>query len=164
MDLICFSHLRWNPLYQRPQQLLMRFAKDYRIFYIEEADYRPGAETPQLEHDHAAENILVIRPLLPEGTSEKESVCLLQLLLVEMFEAFSIHPDIFWYYTPMALMFTKGFTPELTVYDCMDEMTSVKLAPSVMSMMEKQLFRTADMVFTGGIKNEIAQAPVLLTA
>ena len=36
MDLICFSHLRWNFVYQRPQHLLSRFAKQRRVFYIEE--------------------------------------------------------------------------------------------------------------------------------
>ncbi len=36
MDLICFCHLRWNFVYQRPQHLLSRFAKNYRVFYVEE--------------------------------------------------------------------------------------------------------------------------------
>ncbi|WP_232373236.1 hypothetical protein [Pinibacter aurantiacus] len=36
MDIICFSHLRWNFVFQRPQHLLGRMAKQYRVFYIEE--------------------------------------------------------------------------------------------------------------------------------
>ena len=35
-DLVCFSHLRWNFVFQRPQHLLSRFAKDFRVFFIEE--------------------------------------------------------------------------------------------------------------------------------
>ena len=35
-DLICFSHLRWNFVFQRPQHLLTRCAGERRVFYVEE--------------------------------------------------------------------------------------------------------------------------------
>ena len=38
-DLICFCHLRWNFVYQRPQHLLTRFAKHGRVFVFEEPIY-----------------------------------------------------------------------------------------------------------------------------
>ena len=38
--LLVFSHLRWNFVYQRPQHLLARLGRDYRVFYIEEPDAR----------------------------------------------------------------------------------------------------------------------------
>ena len=31
-DLVCFSHLRWDFVYQRPQHLLTRCARDRRVF------------------------------------------------------------------------------------------------------------------------------------
>ena len=34
--LIVFSHLRWDFVYQRPQHLMSRLARHYRIFFIEE--------------------------------------------------------------------------------------------------------------------------------
>src|SRR3954452_12381763 len=34
--LICFSHLRWNFVYQRPQHLMVRAAKHYDVTYFEE--------------------------------------------------------------------------------------------------------------------------------
>src|SRR5262245_59019400 len=34
--LVCFSHLRWSFVYQRPQHLMTRLARDYRVFYVEE--------------------------------------------------------------------------------------------------------------------------------
>src|SRR5688572_9091379 len=34
--LVCFSHLRWNFVYQRPQHLMSRFVRDYRVFFVEE--------------------------------------------------------------------------------------------------------------------------------
>ena len=45
MDLVCFSHLRWNFVFQRPQHLLSRFAKTYRVFYIEETEYFASADS-----------------------------------------------------------------------------------------------------------------------
>jgi len=35
-DVICFSHLRWNFVFQRPQHLLSRCARDRRVFFVEE--------------------------------------------------------------------------------------------------------------------------------
>ena len=49
-DLVCFSHLRWDFVYQRPQHLLSRAAQSRRVFFVEEPHYdacarlwRPGA-------------------------------------------------------------------------------------------------------------------------
>ena len=36
LDLLCFSHLRWDFVFQRPQHLMTRFARERRVFYIEE--------------------------------------------------------------------------------------------------------------------------------
>ena len=33
---VCFSHLRWDFVYQRPQHLLSRFAKHSPLFFVEE--------------------------------------------------------------------------------------------------------------------------------
>ena len=35
-DLIVFSHLRWDFVWQRPQHLLSRLAAERRVFFIEE--------------------------------------------------------------------------------------------------------------------------------
>src|SRR5678815_135389 len=34
--LVCFSHLRWNFVFQRPQHLMSRFARDMAVIYWEE--------------------------------------------------------------------------------------------------------------------------------
>jgi len=39
-DMICFSHLRWGFVFQRPQHLMSRFARDRRVFFFEEPEYR----------------------------------------------------------------------------------------------------------------------------
>jgi hypothetical protein len=46
-DVICFSHLRWDFVFQRPQHLMTRFARTHRVFFIEEPVFDAG--TPSLE-------------------------------------------------------------------------------------------------------------------
>lgn len=41
--LVCFSHLRWDFVWQRPQHLLSRAAKHYNVLIIEEPIFKPGA-------------------------------------------------------------------------------------------------------------------------
>lgn len=41
-DLVCFSHLRWDFVYQRPQHLLTRCARDRRVFFVEEPVFCNG--------------------------------------------------------------------------------------------------------------------------
>lgn len=149
MDLICFSHLRWNFVYQRPQHLLTRFAKKYRVFYLEEPVFENRTNS-FFESRTIIDNLQVITPHLPEGLGEKEIVGIQQALLIDIFEEYNIHPNIFWFYTPMALPITKGFSPDLTIYDCMDELSNFKFAPPALKSLEKELFAKADLVFTGG--------------
>src|ERR671913_115444 len=51
IDLICFSHLRWAFVYQRPQHLLSRFAKHTRVFYVEEPIFA-DEEKLSIEHNN----------------------------------------------------------------------------------------------------------------
>src|SRR5690349_17663428 len=48
-DLICFSHLRWGFVWQRPQHLMSRFARQRRVYFVEEPEYKDAAGLPRLE-------------------------------------------------------------------------------------------------------------------
>ncbi len=50
----------------------------------------------------------------------------------------------------MALRFSGHWEPEITVYDCMDELSAFLGAPRELLDWECELFRRADVVFTGG--------------
>lgn len=150
MDLVCFSHLRWNFVYQRPQHLLTRFSKHYRIFYIEEPILEQR-NSDFLQVNNPENNIWIVTPHLPEGVYNEEEIQNRQkLLLKSFFNDLNIQKYIFWYYTPMALGIGSAFKPELVVYDCMDELSNFKFAPPVLKTREKELFEQADIVFTGG--------------
>ena len=53
-------------------------------------------------------------------------------------------------YTPMALKFTHRLLPSAIIYDCMDELSAFAGAPPELTDLERELFRQADVVFTGG--------------
>ena len=148
MDIICYSHLRWNFVYQRPQHLLSRFARQFRVFFIEEPLY--DTEKPYLDNSLSREGVWIIVPHLQPGTNEKDTVLVQQELLKEFFDYFRISQYIFWYCTPMALAISQSFSPLLTIYDCMDELSAFKNAPSRLKELEVILMKKADLVFTGG--------------
>ncbi len=150
-DLLCFSHLRWHFVTQRPQHLLTRAARTRRVFFWEEpwwdADDN-GDGTPTLEAMPEGENLWVLRPHLPRAGNADE---MLRILLNHFMADQHIDSYIRWYYTPMMLSFTQHLAPEATIYDCMDELSGFLFAPPELQEREQQLFAAADVVFTGGM-------------
>lgn len=148
-DLVCFSHLRWDFVYQRPQHLLTRCARERRVFFVEEPVY--DTSSMRLEMREADAGVRVVVPHLPDGLRSEIAInAVMQEMLRQMFFDHDILEYVFWYYTPMALSFTHHFKPLASVYDCMDELSAFKDADSKLPLLEKQLFRKVDLVFTGG--------------
>ena len=147
MDLICFSHLRWDFVYQRPQHLMSRCARERRVFFIEEAQVSDGPARMEVKEDSSG--VLVVKPFLPSGLNQEEIETAMQEL-VDRFFAEEIKEYILWYYTPMALNFSRHLRPALTIYDCMDELSLFKGAPAKLQELEKELISRADLIFTGG--------------
>lgn len=148
-DLVCLSHLRWDFVYQRPQHLLSRFARERRVFFIEEPLF--DATTPSLEISRRSSGVWIVAPHLPVGLNEAEVAALQQALLQdELFLEHAINDYLLWYYTPMALSFTRHLEPLAVVYDCMDELSAFKNAPASLKQRECELLERADLVFTGG--------------
>jgi glycosyltransferase involved in cell wall biosynthesis len=146
-DLICFSHLRWNFVYQRPQHLLNRATKNYRVWFIEEPIW---GEQMKLTRCHQTDRLTVLVPHLPHGTKPAEAIRLQRQLIDTFMANERINNFIAWYYTPMALLFSDHLTPRLTVYDCMDELSAFWGAPPQLLEEEKRLMEQANIVFTGG--------------
>ncbi|MBC3789946.1 glycosyltransferase family 1 protein [Spirosoma utsteinense] len=146
-DLICFSHLRWNFVYQRPQHLLERATKHYRVWFIEEPMW--GNEL-KMSTCQQADGLTVLVPHLPNGTSPEAALALQRQLIDAFIQRERISDFVAWYYTPMAMLFTDHLKPRLTIYDCMDELSAFWGAPPQLLEQEKKLMQRADLVFTGG--------------
>ena len=148
-DLVCFSHLRWDFVYQRPQHLLSRCAKSRRVFFVEEPIFGNGAVRAEMRQTD--EGVHVVVPHLPDGLrSEVATTAVLKDLVHRIFLDQAIREYVFWYYTPAALTVTNHFAPIASVYDCMDELSAFKGADPRLPELEKELFKRVDLVFTGG--------------
>jgi UDP-galactopyranose mutase len=152
-NLICLSHLRWNFVYQRPQHLMSRCARDRRVFFIEEPIF-DECEPHLTVKVHIAPKdgagLWVVVPHLPAELSNEKRTETLNLLIQQLLLDYEIHSYILWYYTPEALPFTRYLNPQAIIYDCMDELSLFKNANPQLRDLETELFSRADLVFTGG--------------
>ncbi|TVZ48705.1 UDP-galactopyranose mutase [Azospirillum brasilense] len=147
--LICFSHLRWSFVYQRPQHLMSRFARDHRVLFVEEPIHN---DTPEPWLDvREDEGVLVLVPRLPAGMDGEAAVTAQRQLLDRYLAEEGVTDPILWYYTPMSLGLSGHLRGALVVYDCMDELSAFHGAPPELVERERQLMARADVVFTGGV-------------
>jgi glycosyltransferase involved in cell wall biosynthesis len=149
-NLICFSHLRWDFVYQRPQHLLTRISEFSAVYFIEEPIFDTEEGETYLSFTKRLQDLWVGVPHLPAGLPKADIVLELNSLVAKFLAEQDMEDFIFWYYTPMALEYTSKFNPALIVYDCMDELSAFKFAPEELKTLEKKLFSKADIVFTGG--------------
>jgi UDP-galactopyranose mutase len=154
--LLVFSHLRWHFITQRPQHLLTRAAQSRHVYFWEEPWFHDAADPQSRGRDGGSLEFLqveetptvtVIRPHFNHGEDSIEG----QRRLLDRFLSDHCldHFDS-WFYTPMALSFAAHLNPGVTVYDCMDELSAFLGAPRELIEREKELFRIADVIFTGG--------------
>lgn len=142
-NILCFSHLRWDFVYQRPQHLLTRFSKENNVYYFEEAI--PG-NSDFYEID-VQEGVFIVKLFINDGDQRHERIA--KLVSAVLLDHSVTHYSC-WYYTPMALEYTAHLTPQVTIYDSMDELSAFRFAPPQLIALEEELFQKADVVFTGG--------------
>lgn len=147
--LLCFSHLRWDFVFQRPQHLLSRAAETMRVIFWEEPLYE-GDAAPRLNLRRSDEGVLVAQPCLPDGIEGAEAAAAQRTLLDGMLRDLAVENPMLWYYTPGALAFTAHLSGSPTVYDCMDELSAFAGADPALPALERDLMARAALVFTGG--------------
>ena len=157
LPVVVHCHLRWDFVWQRPQQIFSRLAAHHPITFIEEPMWQGSAR--RLEISEPYPNIVRLVPILPadERTDDIDAQYAAVLSLVD--RALSEHSllrgrfgsPIQWFYSPMvAPYFLDGFDATATVYDCMDELAQFRFAPPSLREREQLLISKADVVFTGG--------------
>jgi UDP-galactopyranose mutase len=142
--------LRWNFVYQRPQHLLSRAAQTYDVFFFEEPVFDASA-APYLQQQLNESGVTTVVPHLPQGLSALEISHAQRVLLDSLVQAHAHQPHILWYYTPMALTFSRHLQAQLRIYDNMDELSAFKNAPASLLALEDELFKRCELVFTGGL-------------
>ena len=156
LPIIVHCHLRWDFVWQRPQQLFVRLAGRHRIAFIEEPLTDDG-ET-RLAITEPFPSLVRIVPTLhrAEGLHVDAQWA---ALMPHLQRAFNDHPllagrfdhAIHWFYSPMVAPAMLGkFDTAAVVYDCMDELANFRFAPPDLPAREATLLGAADVVFTGG--------------
>ena len=151
--LLCFSHLRWDFVFQRPQHLMERAMATYRVFYIEEPVHADGR--PHLRIRSEPSGVMVVTPVFHHTCDAAYEQ---KRLLADLLTALQPAKVVRWYYTPMAMRFSADLPADLTVYDCMDELSAFRFAPADLGMLEQQLMLQSNLVFTGGASLYAAKA------
>jgi glycosyltransferase involved in cell wall biosynthesis len=171
--ILCLSHLGWDNVWQRPQQILSRLAAHYPVIYVNEpyvlnpshASY-PADGQAYLRPVNSKGNVTAWQPIFPDlpellASWRETYVRLVRMLLPRWGGngyrsgssggAPSTHsPLILWFYTPMPYYFLDHFPADLVIYDVMDELANFKGAAKDMREREAKLLARADVVFTGG--------------
>lgn len=148
---ICFSHLRWDFVLQRPQHLMQRFAQGQQVFFFEE--YIPtDHHLAYLEiHPFDGTTVKAIRPRIPHWWNESDRQAALARLLDDLLRLHGSAKPILWFYTPQMYDFAKHINAAAVVYDCMDELANFKFASPRLRDDELALMARADVVFAGGM-------------
>lgn len=147
-DVVCFSHLRWNFVFQRPQHLLTRCGKQRRVFFIEESVSEECA--PHIRVSDQDNGVIVLTPVFAPHMAPEEAESFRRQALTQVLQDHKVSRYVSWYYTPMALGWIDDSEALVTIYDAMDELSLFKGAPPDLLKKENALFQRADLVFTGG--------------
>jgi UDP-galactopyranose mutase len=161
--LVCFSHLRWDFVWQRPQQLFSRFAKNRSVYFVEQPLFHGEAGKPPDEatmETRESDGVVVCQPICrdpgPGGGPALDAMYV--RMAKELVERERLEGYTAWFYTPMLLPAIGGLSPSLVVYDAMDELSLFKGAPPELLSRERKLLEVADVVFTGGVSLGKAKA------
>lgn len=149
-DVVCLCHLRWDSPYQRPHHLMRRCAQDRRVFFVDGLAVAPGPA--HFAVGKRERGLSVATPYVPDGLPESAISATLRGFIDDLVAAHDIRDYVLWYYTPMALGCTRQLLPgaRAVVYDCMDELSLFSDGSPEVKEREAELFRHADLVFTGG--------------
>jgi glycosyltransferase involved in cell wall biosynthesis len=154
--IIVHCHLRWDFVWQRPQQIFSRLAQNHRILFIEDPVIAEGE--PHLAIDEPYPNLVRIVPQIPQHlavNADRDA----EIFLPQIRQALKEHPllagrfedAVQWFYSPMpGPGYMGAFGGPGVVYDCMDELANFRFAPPDIVDRERFVMSKAQVVFTGG--------------
>jgi len=156
--LIVHSHLRWDFVWQRPQQILSRLGKRHPVLFVEEPVFADDIATASLDVGVVSPGVHRVIPRLPATlrASYDAAASTVRSLLEHLIVGQSRFAGVFdgavqWFYTPMPAPIMLGaFNERGVVYDCMDELAQFRFAPPELAQREQILMARSDVVFTGG--------------
>ena len=150
-DLVVLSHLRWDGVWQRPQQLISRVARHARrTWFVEEPIPTTTTDLAlRCESADPVTRVVLDVPLetVSLGFNSEFSAEHRELVAAACGEL--VRP-IVWLYTPLGLPLAERLNPSVLVYDVMDDLAAFREAAEELPLRHAQALAAADLVFTGG--------------
>ena len=152
--IVVHCHLRWDGVWQRPQQILSRMAQRRPIVFVEEPVFMEDRE-PWLAV-REANGVTVAQPHVPPQAEHLPSVSpsnqeIVRRLVGPFLKENRFTGGIRWHYAPMAIYMRDLCDSPTVAYDCMDELSAFRGAPPALVDCERKLMAEADVMFTGGL-------------
>lgn len=139
-DMIVFSHLRWDFVYQRPQHLISRVSKEYRVLFIEEPVGSMNASSIGFNLEIISPDLHILKPRVNSISEIKEILKNLGITKI----------PVAWFYSSAFIEILDELDADTIIYDCMDELSLFKGASKDLRTKEKELIKMADLIMTGG--------------
>ena len=159
-DVVCFSHVPWNHIWQRNHHTMTRLAKARKVLYLQLSGVsyvhvfarRFPEDLPHWRARH--ESVVVRMPLLLPGESRFPIVQTMNSRILAAYVKWQewrlgMRNTVCWFYYPGNAGVTELLNPMAVVYDIQDEYTAFKWSPSDIAGREASLLRKADLVFAG---------------
>lgn len=163
-ELVVFSHLRWAWVWQRPQHVISRVAKNRRTWFVEEPLASDVPESRFRYEDHGpVTRVWLEVPRRPLKLPADYVGTVLEEVNVSFDDdrAEGYGDDltgmlgegdarVAWLYTPLALGLARALRPRLVVYDVMDDLGSFNFFAESIRNAYRDALASAGVVFTGG--------------
>jgi polysaccharide pyruvyl transferase CsaB len=155
-DVVCFSIIKWEFRYQRPQQMMSQFAENgHRVFYINIADFLPAGSKQKYKLRKIKDNVyeITLSALrapdvygeVIEGENLESVLDSLDELRNKLFLNDTIGYVMIASWGAVALEAQNRWGWRI-IYDCMDEWDTFPLIKQPLIQMEKELVRCADLL------------------
>jgi glycosyltransferase involved in cell wall biosynthesis len=155
-DIVVFSHLRWEFVFQRPQHLITRISKNHKILFVEEP-IGPNDSSAIAKLIKISENVTILQPQIHIENMINE----LPAIVLKYIDELGLNKNnlVLWFYSAAFVDMSTQIPHKAIVYDCMDELSLFRGAPQNLINQEKILLSVANIVFTGGKSLYEAKAP-----
>lgn len=124
LDIVCLCDILWNFDDQRSQYLKNHCFAGGRVFLIEKPIFQQH-EPGRLEINQDSSGVVVVVPYLPQNSTADETNADLRRLIDDLLVEYQVCNYICWYYTAVAIAFTRHLQPQAIIYDC-----TIGLSPS----------------------------------
>jgi glycosyltransferase involved in cell wall biosynthesis len=147
MNVILFSHLRYDSVTQRPHHIAHELAHKhgFSVLFVEEPIF--DAKRSHIHIHYKEDDLAILTPHIPQ--TDWRIACRYYSKHLRHYMNFNDN-SLFWFYSPHFAGVLDELEPDMVVYDVMDELSNFKFADPKLPEYEATLLSEADIIFTGG--------------